>query len=812
MGFPHSKNLSGRMTRFVASFVLWLIAIPGVAWAQTASDRPAALESFPQFVETYCIDCHTTDDPASGLDLESFDFSIDQFKQPDFDSGQWELLWKRLASRQMPPADAIRPVESEYTGAINELVEILDQRARAFPRPGRTEVFRRLTRLEYKNAIRDLLAIEMNEKEWLPKDPSSHGFDNITVTELSPLLMNRYLSAAQKISRLAVGSSTDTPTGVTVRLPADLTQESHIAGLPLGTRGGAVFEHHFPQTGEYEFELRLMRDRDEKVEGLNRRHEIDILIDRQRRHQFTVQPPPDRKDYTHSDSHLKIRIPVTAGTHEVGVTFPRQGSSLLEIKRQPFDASYNRHRHPRTAPAIFQIQVFGPFDPSGVAQTAPRQLIFGTDLPVTHPDNPIKNSAGFVDGDLQKAKRILARLARRAYRRPVSDEDLQTSLRFFEQGRKESGFEAGVELALTSILINPNFLFRIEAESPTDAKDGCFAISDFELASRLSFFLWSSIPDDQLLSLAEQKQLQRPDVLARQVRRMLRSDKSASLINNFAAQWLYLRNLDSMARDLRRFPDFDDNLRQAFRKETELLFEDVLRNDRSALRLIDSNYTFLNERLATHYGIPGVRGSRFRQVDVSGHEERGGILKHGSILSVTAYATRTSPTIRGAWVLENILGTPPPPPPPDVPNLASKSELEPTSVRERLALHRANPACARCHDLIDPIGFALENYDAVGRWRQYDDVVPIDSSATLPDGTQIQGVQGLEDAILKHPDMFLFALTSKLTTFALGRHMTPDDGPEIRRIIQRSAADDYRLSTLITQIVLSKPFRYRSLD
>ena len=693
--------------------------------AQIDTDSLAKdLNSIEEFVQIYCIDCHSSHEAIANLDLENFDFTVDQLSQTGFDSSHWEKIWRRLQSRQMPPPSSTRPDEDGYQTTIAALVTVLETRAKTFPRPGRTESVRRLTRIEYQNAIRDLLAIEINASDWLPKDESSHGFDNITVSELSPMLLNRYLSAAQKISRMAVGSNATTPSGVTIRLPADFTQEAHVAGLPLGTRGGTVFKHHFPQTGEYEVELRLMRDRDETVEGLNQEHQIDILVDRKRLHQFTVKPPLDGNDYTHSDSHLKTRIQVAAGTRQFGVTFPKKFSSLLETKRQPFDASYNRHRHPRTTPAIFQISIFGPFSPSGADDTASRRLIF-----FETPNSP--------DQETECAKKILARLARHAYRKPISDADLETPMRFFEEGRQESGFEAGIEMAISSILVNPNFLFRIESEPTESPAKGFYRISDLELASRLSFFLWSSIPDEELLTLAEEDRLHELPVLEHQVRRMLADNKADSLVHNFAAQWLYLRNLDSLTRDLRLFPDFDDNLRSAFRRETESLFEDVLRNDRSVLDLIQSDYTYLNERLATHYGIPHVNGSHFRKVELPPGSKRSGILRHGSILAVTSYATRTSPTIRGSWILENILGTPTPPPPPDVPTLKDKSSLVPTTVRDRLAQHRANPACASCHDIIDPVGFALENYDALGRWREFDGSNSIDTRATLPDGSEI---------------------------------------------------------------------------
>jgi hypothetical protein len=668
---------------------------------------------------------------------------------------------------------------------------------------------RRLTRTEYRNAIRDLLAVEINVSDLLPADESSHGFDNITVGELSPTLLSRYLSAAQKISRLAIGRGERVPSGTTIRLPADRTQEQHVDGLPLGTRGGTVFRQTFPQAGEYQIELRLTRDRDEKVEGLNEQHDIDILVDRHRVHRFSVNPPPGRKDYTHADTHLTARFQATAGPHDFGVTFPQKFASLMETKRQPFDARYNRHRHPRITPALFQVSIVGPFDPNvdrpvGAADTPSRRQVF-----IAVPNND--------DDHLACAETIVRSLLRRAYRRPVADADLESPMWFFGEGYREAGFDAGIEAALTSILVNPNFLFRIE-EDPADVLTGeAYRISDLELASRLAFFLWSSIPDDELLGLAEKDLLHQDDVLVAQVQRMLSDQRSRSLVTNFAAQWLYLRNLESITPDLRLFPDFDDNLRQAFRGETERLFSEIVTSDLSVLGLIRSDYTFLNERLAKHYGIPHVYGSHFRRVNLNqlGTEaavRRGGLLRQGSILTVTSYATRTSPTIRGHWILKNILGTPPPPPPANVPNLKKNTTLAATSVRQRLAQHRADPACASCHDLMDPVGFALENYDALGRWRDYDETLEIDSTGTLPDGSEIDGVAALEAGILERPQMFVGTLTEKLMTYALGRGVQHDDGPAIRKIVRAAAENDYRFSSIVQGIVLSKPFQMRSAE
>lgn len=764
---------------------------------QPAGEASAARHGEPQvriedFVSEYCLDCHNELDRTAELNLQQL--SLDRLAE---NSATWERVVHKLHTRQMPPADSWRPSESEYDAAVTALVTLLDRSAAKHPRPGRTDTFRRLNRTEYQNAIRDLLSLEIDAAELLPRDESSHGFDNVTVGNLSPTLLNRYISAAQKISRLAVGGANRSPGGETIRIPADRTQEKHVEGLPLGTRGGAVISHTFPADGEYEIRVRLARDRNEHVEGLREPHELDVLLDRRQVARFTVKPPAG-KDHETVDEHLKTRVSTTAGPHQLGVAFLKKPWSLLETKRQPFEAHFNMYRHPRISPAVYQISITGPYDATGPGETPSRRQIF-----VCRPSEPSEET--------ECAERILARLTRLAYRRPVTEEDMKKPMAFYRQERADGGdFEAGIETALSSILVNPQFLFRIERDPEGIEPNTPYQISDVELASRLSFFLWSSIPDDRLLSLAEQGRLSQPEVLEQQVQRMLADPRSQSLVKNFAGQWLYLRNLDSTTPDLRRFPDFDDNLRQAFRRETELFFEDVLRNDRSVLKLISADYTYLNERLAKHYGIPHVYGSRFRRVSTAGDDKRrGGLLRHGSILTITSYATRTSPVIRGNWVLENLIGAPPPPPPPDVPALEDNTVAANLSVRERLLEHRANPACASCHDLMDPVGFALENFDAVGRWRDSELGQPIDASGGLPDGSEFTGVAGLEQALLQRPEWFVGTLTEKLLTFALGRGIEPHDAPAVRQIIRQAREKDYRFSSLIVGIATSQPFQMR---
>ena len=747
----------------------------------------------------HCQECHSGPKPSGEFSTEKLTPGIGSIVASSSFSSDWERMLRRLRAGQMPPPEADRPSDVELTKATRAMERWLETESQLRPYAGRTDTLRRLNRTEYQNAIRDLLALDIDANALLPKDESSHGFDNITVGELSPTLLNRYLTAAQTISRIALGGQEIGPMGINVRIPADRTQELHVDGLPLGTRGGVLIEHPFPRDGIYEVQLRLARDRDERVEGLAEQHSIDLLVDREKKHRFTVSPPPDSDDFTLVDSHLKTRIQVSAGRHAVGVAFLQTGSSLIETKRQPFDVAYNRHRHPRINPALFELSIVGPFDSSAPGNSQSRQAIFGQDsIDLLNPR--------------QTAQHIISRLARLAFRRPIGEQDIESAMWFFDESFRESGFDAGLEAALTSLLVNPNFLFRIEETLDSVTAGSTFAISDIDLASRLSFFLWSSIPDDRLLNLAESRTLHEHDVLIAEIERMLKDARSKSLVTNFASQWLYLRNLESITPDLRLYPDFDDNLRHAFRSETEMLVEDVIANDRNVLGLIRSDYTFLNQRLAKHYAIPNVSGSHFRKVELPSTSERGGILRHGSILTVTSYATRTSPTIRGNWILENIIGTPPPPPPPNIPAIKEKQDTDGKSLRERLGLHRSDAACASCHNLMDPIGFSLDNYDALGRWRTFDDGLPIDTAGTMPDGSTVRDVATLEESILRRPNVFVGTMTEKLLTFALGRGVGYRDGPEVRKIVDYASEHDFRFSSIVRGIVLSKPFLMRDSE
>ncbi|YCM43086.1 DUF1592 domain-containing protein [Verrucomicrobiaceae bacterium 227] len=728
----------------------------------------ARLEAAPDaigFVEHYCIDCHGDGMEKGGLDLGEI-LEAD----PAGHRKTWEHALLRLDTRQMPPPGKDRPDETEYQKLVADLEGYLDGLAARNPDPGVVPTIRRLTRTEYQNAIRDLLKVNLDVTELLPKDESSHGFDNITVGTLSPTLLNRYVGVAQKVARIAVGQPLESPDFRVIRVPADQSQSARLEGLPYGTRGGVLFDHPFPVTAEYDFEIRLTRDRDEQVEGLTGgKHEVEILIDGEAVSRFEIKRPKGR-DHSKVDARLKVRLKVPAGARQVAVTFVKKPDSILETKRKPYDAQYNVHRHPRQAPAVFQVTINGPYGEQTSTETASRQAIFQSDSPEEN----------------------LRRLMRLAYRRSVTDEEVAAIMPFHEQG---------MEMAIAAILVSPRFLFRIES-GPSELPSGeVYRLDDLALASRLSFFLWSSLPDDELLTA----KLSDPAVMEAQVRRMLADSRASSLVTNFANQWLHLRNLGASSPDLRLFPDFDDNLRQSFKRETELFFESILKEDRPVADLLKADYTFLNERLAKHYGIPHIYGSDFRRVKLEPSSHRGGLLRHGSILTVTSYGTRTSPSIRGNWILENILGTPAPPPPPDTPALDDVVVDDSLPMREKLAAHRDKPACAGCHKLMDPVGFSLEEYDAVGRWMTRE----VDASGGLPDGQKFIGTTGLEDGLRKRPDLFARTLTEKMLTYALGRGVEYFDAPAIRGIVDQAAPSNYRLSDLITGIAKSPPFTHR---
>jgi hypothetical protein len=787
-----------RKTSLAALAVVFFIAPINLSAQQSkpTSAEPSSVSSQRQFLDQYCVTCHNQRLITGGLNLTQADPS-----RPGTQPELWEKVVRKLHTGVMPPPSAPQPPEADRLAILTRLEASLDAASVAKPNPGRTETLRRLNRTKYQNAIRDLLALDIDAASLLPPDESGHGFDNVNVGDLSATLLNRYIGAAQKISRLAVGSGQTSVQGEIINVPPDLTQEDQLPGMPMGTRGGVLTEYTFPRDGEYDVQIVLARNLENIVSGLRepRPHQLLVLIDGEPVKTFTVQKTADD---TQADKDLKARIKVNAGPHKIAVTFIKEGSSLVDTIRQPAQSRYNDRRYPRTAPAVGQVSITGPYAPQGAGDTPSRRRLF------------ICRPAGRDQAGEEKcAETILSAVMRRAYRRPVTKADVDEPMAFYRKTRPEGDFDAGIAMALTAILTNPEFLLRVESDPKNVTAGGVYRVSDLELASRLSFFLWSSIPDDELLEAAIRGKLSQPAELERQVRRMLADGRSFNLATNFAGQWLRLRNIDSLSPSTTLFRDFDDNLRQAFRQETELFFDSVLREDRSALTLIRSDYSFLNERLARHYGIPNVYGSRFRRVTLSPESKRGGLLRQGSVLSVTSYATRTSPVLRGVLVLRNILGAPPPSPPPNVPALDESTMAANLTMRQRLAAHRNNAVCASCHRTIDPVGFSLENFNAVGQWRDAEaDGQPVDASGGVPGGGEFHGIDGLENAVLARPELFVQTLTENLMTFALGRGVESYDAPAIRKIGRDAEKDGYRFSSLILGIVESAPFQMRRAE
>jgi mono/diheme cytochrome c family protein len=789
------ESTSAVLRAALAGFVATLVFLPARPSAQAPSGSPPSAHR--QFLDRYCAACHNEQLKTAGLNLAQADLS-----KPGAHPELWEKVVRKLRTGVMPPANMAQPSEADRLAFVTLLETSLDAASAARPNPGRTETLRRLNRTEYQNAIRDLLALDIDAASLLPADESGHGFDNVTVGDLSATLLNRYISAAQKISRLAVGSTQSSVQSDTVSVAADLTQEDQLPGMPMGTRGGASTLHTFAQDGEYDIQIMLARNLEGVVSGLRERrtHQLLVLIDREPVKTFTVQRAANGDD-TRADKDLKVRLPVTAGPHHVSVTFVQEGSSLIDTLRQPTESRFNDRRHPRSVPAVAQLSITGPYAPRGAGDTPSRRRLF------------ICRPSGQATADETCAASILSAVMRRAYRRPVAKADVEGPMVFYRRARTNGDFDAGITTALSAILASPEFLLRVESDPKKMPANGVYRISDLELASRLSFFLWSSIPDDELLETAIRGKLGQPAELEKHVRRLLNDRRSFNLATNFAGQWLRLRNIDGVSPNANLFRDFDDNLRQALRQETEMFFDSIVREDRSVLTFIRSDYTFLNERLAKHYGIPNVYGSRFRRVVLTPESKRGGLLRQGSVLSVTSYATRTSPVLRGVLVLRNMLGAPPPSPPPVVPALDESRMSANLSMRQRLAVHRDNAACASCHRSIDPVGFALENFDAIGQWRDFDvDGTAVDASGSLPGGGGFRGVEGLENALLARPELFVTALTEHLMTFALGRGVEYYDAPAVRKIVKDAGGDGYRFSSLILGIVKSAPFQMRRAE
>ena len=796
------------MRSVIGSFLSVAMIMAAGGWVEAASSSAQQAQARAVF-DRYCVACHNQRIQTAGLELDAADVS-NVGERPDV----WEKVVRKLRTGLMPPSGRPRPDRASTEALTAWLETELDDAAARSPNPGRTEAMHRLNRAEYQNAVRDLLGVEVDVASLLPVDAASFGFDNVAgVQRMSSTLMEGYLAAAQKVSRLALGRPVLFPDAVTFTVPDALRQDDRLDGLPFGSRGGMSFEHVFQTDGMYTIQVRLARksNNSEDVPEYDQPQELEIGIDGRRVTTFTLAARRDGtassgtyapSDRRHLDADWEVRVPVSAGPRQVTATFLNRVPALMELGVRPFLRPYpdgGGAYTTRKGAYLHSVEIRGPFDQTGPGDTPSRRRIF-----ICRPESP--------DDEPACARKILSVLARRAHRRPVTETDVAPLLDFFEQGRADDGFEAGIERALQVLLVSPQFLFRFERD-PLEAPQGSnYQVSDLALASRLSFFLWSSIPDDELLDVAIAGQLSDPPVLERQVRRMVADPRSDALVKNFGGQWLFLRNIPSLKPARDRDPDFDEDLRVAFRRETELFLRSTIREDRSAIELLTADYTFVNERLARHYGFPNVYGGHFRRVSLP-DETRRGLLGHGSILSVTSYPHRTSPVVRGKWILENILGTPPPPPPPDVPALVERKPLgEVLTVRQRMSAHRANPVCASCHSMMDPLGFALENYDFVGRWRTHDEsFIPVDASGVLPDGTPFEGVAGLRRALVDHPEWFVTTLTEKLLTYALGRGLEYYDVPAIRRIVHESGPQ-YRLSSLLTGIVRSLPFQMRRVE
>ena len=792
--------------RILLLFGVWVVA--GAPWLAPAASagpgqEPAVAEPSPvaaheALLSRYCITCHNERLAARGtvpIALRTADLA-DVPRNADV----WEKVIRKLRTGSMPPVGRPRPETSASDALATFLETEIDRVAAVRPNPGRTEPLHRLNRTEYQNAIRDLLALDIDAAALVPADDQSYGFDNIAgVLKVSPTLLERYMNAARAISRLAVGASAMAPGGETFRITSDLSQYQHQDGLPFGTRGGMSVEYNFPRDAEYEIELELL----DLFAGapIREPHQLELSVDGERITVFQLTPPdPDRDQgaaYNRGPDSLQARVQVGAGPRTVTAAFIKKTSALAESVRLPFDRPHGEGDYLLYQPHLGTLTISGPFNATGAGETPARGRIF-----VCRPA-----SRG---NETPCAREIISTLARRAYRRPVTGADVDALFTFYREGRAAGGFEAGIERAVRALLVSPDFLFRVVSDPPGVAPGAPYRLSDLELASRISFFLWSSIPDDELLDVAMEGGLQDPEVVERQVRRMLADPRSEALAKHFAGQWLRLRNISGALPSDVIFPDFGESLRQDFVRETELFFDSVMREDRSVTDLLTADYTFLNERLARHYGVPGVYGGDFRRVALSDPSRRG-LLGQGSILTVTSYPDRTSPVGRGKWVLENVLGTPPPPPPPNVPELEPAEDSgKVLAMRERMEQHRANPVCASCHRLMDPLGLALENFDAIGRWRGHmPGGIAIDASGSMPDGTPFDGPADLRELLVRNPEQFVTVVTEKLLTYALGRGVEYYDAPAVREIARAAAAHDYGLASLIVGVVNSTPFRMR---
>ena len=825
---------AGRVARWLTS-VAALAGLLATAQGPLGAQGPAEAETMDAagaraMLDRYCVACHNERTRTADLTLDTLDLA-----QVGEAADTWEHVIQRLKASAMPPAGRPRPDAATTRRFVGWLETELDRAGLAAPDPGRPAIHR-LNRVEYGNAVRDLFDLDVDVNALLPADDEEEGFDNIAdVLSVSPTLIERYLSAAQRISRLVVGDQTLRPVAEIYPVHGALDQNDAVSlDLPLGSRGGIAIEHNFPVDGEYVIRVTLRKQEYGYARGVGQPHLLDLRLDGARLNNFVVgrvwehgQLPPmgyagkfeqvydgnsfpewERYALT-ADEGLEVRTTVTGGPHQVGVAFDRRSAIPEGILPLPLDRStysYGQDEMQDGNPAISGVEILGPFNPTGVTDLPSRNRVF-----VCEPTR--------TDEETGCARDILAALARRAYRRPVTDDDVESLMVFYAAGHADGGFDTGIQAAVERLLVDPEFLFRIETDPQGLQAGVAYPLTDLELASRLSFFLWSSIPDDELLALAVADELGQPDVLERQVDRMLNDPRSRALVENFGGQWLQLRKLVNAVPDTATYTAFDENLREAMRRETELFLEAEILSDSPLVDLLRADYTFVNERLARHYGIPGVYGPHFRRIDLT-DDTRGGLLGHASILTITSYANRTSPVVRGKWLLENILGTPPPPPPPDVPSLRSaREEGVPATMKERLAQHRTNAVCASCHNTIDPLGFALESYDAIGRWRAtngggtpFDTGVPIDASGTLLDGTEVRELSGLRTVVLDRQDQFVATVTGKLLTYAVGRTLDSRDMPVVRQIARQAPPDQLTWSSLVTAIVKSPPFLMRRTE
>jgi cytochrome c551/c552 len=799
----------------------WLILAPVVCAASLLHAAPASSSppSPHALISQYCVTCHNQKAKTAGLMLDSLAADLDTGKVGPH-AEKWEKVVRKLRVGAMPPQGMPRPDRATEDALAATIETSLDRAAAAAPNPGQP-VLHRLNRTEYANAIRDLLDLDVDASDLLPTDDSSFGFDNIgSVLGVSPALLERYLLASAKISRLAVGDPHIDPIVDTYRVRADLTQNEHLEGLPLGSRGGVLIHHDFPLAGDYVIKVKLLKSTVDLLFGNNAQNQLlEIALNGQRVQTLAINetkvvPPAERGQkvkeggfdpaaatklsMSQPKDNVEARVHASAGPQTVEVSFVQRSYAPSQDLMEPFERSTFDPSDPKGLPHVLSVSISGPFNAQGAGETPSRRKIF-TCHPASESD------------DLPCAKKIIVTLARQAYRKPVSDGDLETLLSFYQQGRNKGTFESGIEMALRRILSDPQFVYRFERDPAGVAPDTPYRVSDLELASRLSFFLWSSIPDEQLLDVASKGKLHDRATLEHEVRRMLADSRADSLVTNFAAQWLYLRNLRGIAPDLESFPNFDDNLRRSFLEETELFFGSIIHEDRSVIDLLNADYTFVDERLAKHYGVPNVFGSQFRRISWPEDSPRRGLLGQGSILAVTSISTRTSPVQRGKWLLENVLGTPPNPPPANVPPLTeNKAGAKQLSVRERMEMHRKNEPCAGCHKVLDPLGFALENFDAVGQWRTVSESgEKIDASGVLADGTKVNGVSTLRAALLSRPNVFAGTMTEKLLTYALGRGLEYYDMPAVRAIVHRAEQNNYRFSSLVLGIVESTPFEMR---